>query len=216
MTSETGEPGPAIRQGALEDARDEAAGCHACPLWEHATQTVFGAGPAPAALMLVGEQPGDQEDRRGEPFVGPAGRLLDQALDLAGIQRDTVYVTNAVKHFKWEPAGKRRLHKKPSRSEAVACRPWLERELALVTPDVVVVLGSTAAQSLVRPGFRITQSRGSPLQVPEWSFTIVATVHPSSILRVNDAAEREQGLNDLVADLRAAKSLVRDGLASST
>ena len=144
----------------LSTLREAAADCRACPLWEHATQTVFGAGGRNSAAMFVGEQPGDQEDRQGEPFVGPAGRILDEALALAGIDRRAAYVTNAVKHFKWEPRGMRRIHAKPSWSELTACRPWLEAELAVVRPTVLVCLGATAAQSLLGKQFRVTKQRG--------------------------------------------------------
>ena len=147
-------------QRTLPALRAAAAGCRGCSLWEKATQTVFGAGPVPAALMLVGEQPGDREDIVGDPFVGPAGRVLDQALAEAGIDRERIFVTNVVKHFKWRPSGKRRLHERPSRAEVRACRPWLEAELGLVQPDVMVLLGATAAQAVIGPDFRVTTSRG--------------------------------------------------------
>jgi DNA polymerase len=167
-------------------------GCHGCALYLHATQAVFGEGPAHAPLMLVGEQPGDQEDLAGHPFVGPSGRALDEALAAAKIDRSTVYVTNAVKHFKWEPRGKRRLHKKPSTTEIVACKPWLLEEIRLVAPQVIVCLGATAAQSIMGNTFRLTQHRGEFLHGPEGttSAEILATVHPSSLLRIPDAEAR--------------------------
>ena len=169
---------------------------------------MFGEGPVPAAMMLVGEQPGDQEDRAGHPFVGPAGRILDQALGRAGIERRTVYVTNAVKHFKWKPRGKRRIHDTPNRVEVVACRPWLETELELVKPDVLVVLGATAAQSALGPGFRVTRHRGEDLRDTGLAEHVVATTHPSAVLRVADPAERESALTLLVRDLEAAAALL--------
>lgn len=178
-----------------------AAGCTACPLHRVGTQTVFGAGPPRARLVLVGEQPGDQEDRAGRPFVGPAGRLLDEVLHEVGIARAEVYVTNAVKHFKWKPVGQRRLHQKPSAREAAACRPWLDAELALLRPDFVVALGATAAQSLMGAAFRVTRERGKKFEVP-WAGAFVATVHPSSILRASaDARAAERAA--FAADLRA-------------
>src|SRR5881394_4391045 len=161
---------------SLPKLREAAAGCRACPLWEHATQTVFGAGLARSVAMFVGEQPGDREDREGAPFVGPAGRLLDEALVQAGIDRRAAYVTNAVKHFKWQARGKRRIHAKPSWSELAACRPWLDAELAVVAPRVLVCLGATAAQSLLGKQFRVTRSRGEWLESPlaDW---VTATIH---------------------------------------
>ncbi len=179
-----------------------AAGCRNCPLWEHATQTVFGEGPVPAGAMFVGEQPGDQEDRQGAPFIGPAGRVLDDALEEAGIDRHRVYVTNAVKHFKWTPRGKRRIHQKPTREEVKACAPWLESELSLVQPDVLVLLGATAAQSVLGPSFRVTVDRGKLLDV-ELAPHVLATVHPSSILR-GDPENRARAMAAFVADLRVA------------
>lgn len=188
--------------GTLQEAAEAAAGCRACDLWRRGTQTVFGAGPSRARLLLVGEQPGDREDLAGEPFVGPAGRLLDESLAEAGIDRGDVYLTNAVKHFKWRPAGKRRIHDKPSWTEIGACRPWLELELALVRPEVVVLLGATAAQSLLGREFRVTRERGRVLR-PAFAPAAVATVHPSAILRARDADRREQRAA-FVADLRVA------------
>src|SRR5689334_9644778 len=171
----------------LEELRQAASICKACDLWKAATQTVFGEGPTRARVMLVGEQPGDQEDRSGHPFVGPAGKLLDRALSLAGISKSDVYVTNAVKHFKWSPAnrGKRRIHKKPRYSEIQACRPWLEAELEAVKPKVLVCLGATAAQTLLGKDFRVSRDRGKPVASPI-AAQVVATVHPSSILRARD------------------------------
>jgi DNA polymerase len=188
--------------GSLDEARAEAAGCRACDLWRLGTQTVFGAGPGESRLVLVGEQPGDREDRAGEPFVGPAGRLLDEALAEAGIDRRLVYVTNAVKHFKWRPSGKRRIHDKPSWSQVQACQPWLELELRLVRPEVVVLLGATAAQSLLGREFRVTRERGRVLEVP-FAAGAVATVHPSSVLRARDE-DRARELAAFTADLRVA------------
>jgi len=159
----------------LRALRQAAASCRACPLWKLGTQTVFGEGPAKARAIFIGEQPGDQEDRAGRPFVGPSGHLLDEALVAAGIDRSTIYVTNAVKHFKWEPAGKRRLHKKPNAREIAACRPWLEAELAVLRPQLVVALGATAAQTLMGPQFRITQQRGQNIEVA-WAGAFVLTI----------------------------------------
>lgn len=181
--------------------RDAAASCRACDLWERATQTVFGEGPTTAKVVMVGEQPGDQEDRAGRPFVGPAGQVLDQALDQAGIDRTLVYVTNAVKHFKWTPRGKRRLHQRPDREEVAACLPWLEAEVALVKPDVLVCLGATAAQALLGPDFRVTRQHGQVLPSTVWP-PIMATVHPSSILRAPDEESRQLAMASFVDDLR--------------
>src|SRR5205823_12277179 len=164
--------------------RQAAADCRACPLYQRGTQTVFGAGAAHAEVMFVGEQPGDEEDKRGQPFVGPAGRLLDRALEEAGIDRRHIYVTNAVKHFKWEPRGKRRIHQKPNAREIAACRPWLDSEIEVVQPRVIVCLGATAAQALLGRAFKVTQRRGEA--IPLDGRTCVATVHPSSILRAPD------------------------------
>ena len=188
--------------GALEAVRERASSCRACGLWEPATQTVFGEGPIGARVMLVGEQPGDQEDREGRPFVGPAGRLLDSALDEAGIDRDDVYVTNAVKHFKWKPdrGGKRRIHDKPNWTEVGACLPWLHSELALVKPEVVVCLGATAAQALLGRSARVGELRGR-LLTGELDAAILVTAHPSSVLRARDedrAAAREALVSDLI------------------
>ncbi|HVE12114.1 MAG TPA: UdgX family uracil-DNA binding protein [Elusimicrobiota bacterium] len=193
-----------LSTGGLSALKSAAAGCRACPLWRTGTQTVFGRGREGASVLLVGEQPGDEEDREGEPFVGPSGRLLNQALDEAGISRTDVYVSNVVKHFKWEPRGKRRIHKKPSLVEVRACLPWLDAELELVRPRLVVCLGATAAQALLGRAFRVTEQRG---RILPWKNgrRILATVHPSSILRAPDADERQRQREHFVADLRAAR-----------
>jgi uracil-DNA glycosylase family protein len=188
--------------------REQARACKRCDLWRAATQTVFGEGPEGAPLMLVGEQPGDQEDRRGKPFVGPAGRLLDRALDSAGIARDEVYVTNVVKHFKWRPQGKRRIHQKPNAGEIAACLPWLEAEIEAVGPLVLVLLGATAAQAIMGPAFRVTRQRGEVLPSPT-GLPAVATVHPSSILRARDDETRELETARFIDDLRLASAAVR-------
>ena len=187
----------------LNQLRNEAAGCRACDLWENATQTVFGEGAEHARLMLVGEQPGDQEDLQGKPFVGPAGKLLERALDEAGIDRRKVYLTNAVKHFRWTRRGKRRLHEKPNAGQIRACRPWLEAEIEAVQPRLVVLLGATAAQSVMGPAFRVSRQRGEVLASP-FGVPVLATVHPSSILRSTDAESREAAMSSFVADLRVA------------
>jgi uracil-DNA glycosylase family protein len=184
----------------LDDLAVDAASCTRCHLYENATQTVFGEGPSAATVMLIGEQPGDKEDLAGHPFVGPAGRLLDQALDDAGIDRTKTYVTNVVKHFKWKPAGKVRLHQKPNAAEIKACKPWLLSELDVVQPEVVVLLGATAAQAVFGSSFRVTKQRGQFL--PFEGRDALATVHPSSILRAPDEAARMEGLQGLVNDLR--------------
>ena len=186
----------------FESVREAAAGCRACDLWARATQTVFGSGPVPARLMLVGEQPGDREDLAGEPFVGPAGGILAKALEEAGIDRESAFVTNVVKHFKWRPApgGKRRLHEKPNKVEVKACLPWVEAELALVRPDALVLLGATAAGALVGPDVSVTRDRGKALPV-DLAPLVVATVHPSSILRAGPG--REDAYRAFVRDLRS-------------
>jgi uracil-DNA glycosylase len=190
-----------------------AAGCKACDLWQHATQTVFGEGPEHARVMMIGEVPGDQEDRQGHPFVGPAGTLLDRALSEAGIDRQDVYVTNIVKHFKFEPKGKRRIHKKPNAAEISACRPWLDAELAVVRPEIVVLLGATATESLLGRNFRVTQHRGQWLESKIAPF-VLATVHPSSILRAEDEESRQQEMAQFIADLRpVAEQLQRPAAA---
>jgi uracil-DNA glycosylase len=184
----------------LQELRDEAAGCRACPLWQTGTQTVFGEGSARAKVFFVGEQPGDQEDRAGKPFVGPAGRLLDEALERAGIDRSTTYVTNAVKHFKWEARGKRRIHAKPSWSEIAACNPWLQSELAVVKPKVLVCLGATAAQALLGKQFRVTKQRGTWVE-SDLADHVTATIHPSAVLRQRTDEDRHRELDALVHDL---------------
>ena len=192
---------------SLPKLREAASGCRACPLWENATQTVFGAGRRGSAAMFVGEQPGDREDREGEPFVGPAGRLFDEALALAGIDRKAAYVTNAVKHFKWEPRGKRRIHAKPSWSELAACRPWLEAELAVVRPRVLVCLGATAAQSLLGRQFRVTKQRGEWIE-SDLAERVTATIHPSAILRQRDDESRHEEMDKFVQDLKLVASVL--------
>jgi uracil-DNA glycosylase family protein len=177
--------------------------CRNCPLWENATQTVFGEGNARARIMLVGEQPGDVEDREGHPFVGPAGRILDEGLREAGLKREQLYVTNAVKHFKWEPRGKRRMHKTPAQREIDACLQWLEGEIAAVKPKLIVALGATAAKALLGPGFRITRQRGQ-VQRREGLPDVLATYHPSFLLRVKDRPEGEEIHRQFVDDLRMA------------
>lgn len=207
-------PGGAVEGGvantdtSLARVRARARRCTRCPLYKIGTQTVFGEGPASARVVMIGEQPGDQEDRAGRPFVGPSGKLLDRALADAGIERDDVYVTNAVKHFKWVRAGKRRLHQKPNAREVAACRVWLDTELELIDPHLVVALGATAAQTLMGRAFRVTRERGRVLEVP-WARGFLATVHPSSILRGNPE-EREAAFAALVKDLKVvAKTLAR-------
>jgi uracil-DNA glycosylase len=188
---------------SLTALREASRGCRACPLWRTGTQTVFGEGLKASRLLLVGEQPGDKEDLEGRPFVGPAGRLLDEALEEAGIDRADAYVTNAVKHFKWVGRGKRRIHQKPNASEIAACRPWLEAELTVVTPRVLVCLGATAAQALLGRGIRVTRDRGRRLETT-LAPVAFATVHPSSILRAPDAEARRREHALFVDDLRAA------------
>jgi uracil-DNA glycosylase len=190
-----------------------AAGCTGCDLHHLGTQTVFGEGPRTARLMLVGEQPGDREDREGEPFVGPAGRILDAALERAGIARDDVYLTNAVKHFRWEARGKRRIHRKPSLAQIAACRPWLDAEIATVRPEILVCLGATAAQALLGAAFRVTKQRGELLDVGELDPLVLATIHPSAILRARDEdREREDAafVRDLSVAARAIASTATD------
>jgi uracil-DNA glycosylase family protein len=185
--------------------------CRACDLWAHATQAVFGEGPEDAPIVLVGEQPGDEEDLAGRPFVGPAGRLLDRALEEAGIPRGRAYVTNAVKHFRWEGTrGKKRLHKPPNRTQIEACRPWLDAELARIAPSALVLLGASAAKSILGPGFRLTQARGRPQPSPLASW-VVATWHPSAILRMPDREASHVAYAELVTDLRAAAARAKEG-----
>lgn len=191
----------------LETLRARAARCRACPLYANATQTVFGEGPADAALLLVGETPGDQEDRTGHPFVGPAGKLLDRCLEAAGISRAEAYVTNVVKHFKWTPRGKRRMHAKPNAMEIRACRPWVDAEIAVVKPKVLMCLGATAARALLGPTFRVTQYRGQLID-SDLAPNVLATVHPSAILRADDAV-REAEIAHFIDELRTVAKLLR-------
>lgn len=192
---------PVPSGGGVKALREAAAECRACPLWRDATQTVFGSGAARAPIMLVGEQPGDREDLEGKPFVGPAGKLLDRALAQAEIDPKRVYKTNVVKHFKWKPRGKRRIHQTPTKLEIDACRPWLGAELERVGPQVVGVLGATAAKALLGSGFRVTKQRGRRIEVA-FAPVAIATFHPSAILRA-EGADREAAFAHLVADLRA-------------
>lgn len=191
----------------LEKLRKEAKACRACPLWENATQTVFGEGDSHAEAMLVGEQPGDAEDIAGRPFVGPAGRLLNLALVAAGVARESVYITNAVKHFKWQLRGKRRLHKTPAQREIEACRQWIDREISVVKPRVIVCLGATAARALLGPEFRVSTMRGRFVESP-LAERVFATFHPSALLRLRDEKEKEAAFRQFVADL----SLIREAL----
>ena len=186
---------------SYEQLVEAAAHCEACPLYRNATQTVFGEGPVGARLLLVGEQPGDQEDLQGRPFVGPAGQLLDWALEKAGIDRARTYVTNVVKHFKWIPRGKRRIHSKPSSLEIKACRPWLDQEISLVRPEVLVCLGASAAQALLGARFRVTRERGRFVR-SDLAPHVMATVHPSSLLRIEDDKERKAAIREFVVELR--------------
>jgi len=196
---------------SLAELTEAARTCKACDLWKHATQTVFGEGPSTAEIMLVGEQPGDQEDRAGHPFVGPAGKLLERALEQAGIDRSDIYITNVVKHFKWEAAsrGKRRIHKKPRQSEIEACRPWLESELEAIRPRVLVCLGASAAQSLLGKDFRVSRDRGKSVASP-LAPQVVATVHSSSILRAQDDESRESQMKSFVEDLKLVARLAKN------
>jgi DNA polymerase len=193
---------------SLKRLREDAKRCRACPLWEKATQTVFGAGDGHAPVMLVGEQPGDEEDRQGVPFVGPAGRLLDRALEAAEIDRAHVYITNAVKHFKWEPRGKRRLHKTPAQREIEACHRWLEGEIRAIKPKVIVCLGATAAKALFGPDFKVSTMRGRLIESPHAPHAF-ATFHPSALLRLRDAKEKEAAFETLVSDLSLIKQALR-------
>jgi DNA polymerase len=192
----------------LRRLRQAARECTACPLWKHATQTVFGEGPADARVLLIGEQPGDQEDRTGHPFVGPAGQLLDRALEAAGVDRRAVFVTNVVKHFKWTLRGKRRLHKKPIQREIDACFQWLEREIETIRPQVIVCLGATAAQALLGNQFRVSRQRGQ-LVPSRFAPYVFATTHPSAILRMTEGEERQQAFRDFVSDLKLIGELLR-------
>ncbi len=195
---------------SLPALREAARRCRGCPLWERGTQTVFGAGETGAALMVVGEQPGNEEDLAGAPFVGPAGRLLDAALEAAGIDRRRAYVTNAVKHFKWEPRGKKRIHQKPSAGEVRACSPWLHAEIAAVRPRAILCLGATAAQALLGRGFKVTARRGEAVPCPLAPLAM-ATVHPSSILRAPDDETRRAELARFVEDLRRLRTAMEAG-----
>lgn len=193
---------------SLEILREEAADCRACPLWKDATQTVFGEGPQHASLMLVGEQPGDKEDLAGRPFVGPAGQILDRALEQAGIERKKVYVTNAVKHFKFVPRGKIRLHQKPNTSEIRACRPWYERELSAIKPALVVAMGATAAQSVFGKTMPINKNRGRVIELDDGTRALL-TVHPSYLLRLPDAETKAREYQRFVDDFRMAAAVLR-------
>ena len=196
-------PAPVPETSSLKEVAEAAKKCTACHLYKRATQTVFGEGPKHATMLLIGEQPGDYEDVAGKPFVGPAGKIMDRALEEAGIDRKDVYVTNAVKHFKWEPRGKRRIHQKPNSREIAACKPWLEAELRLVKPKLVVCLGATAGQAIFGPSFRVTRERGKLLS-SKLAPRVVATVHPSSLLRQPDEESREREYAHFVSDLRVA------------
>jgi uracil-DNA glycosylase len=193
---------------SLSALRAASATCRGCDLWKRGTQTVFGQGPAHPRVIMVGEQPGHEEDLAGRPFVGPAGRILDRALVAAGIARGDVYVTNVVKHFKWEPRGKRRIHAKPNQMEIAACLPWLRAELDLLKPETVVCLGATAAQALLGTRFRVTRQRGQWVSGP-WATRVLATVHPSSILRAPDEEARRREFDAFVVDLAAVSAALR-------
>jgi uracil-DNA glycosylase len=210
-TEETRSAAPFVPpRPTLRTAKLAAAGCTGCDLYRRATQTVFGEGRSDASIVFVGEQPGDAEDLAGKPFVGPAGRVFDRALEAVGIPRDQAYVTNVVKHFKWEPRGKRRIHSKPRISEIRACRPWLETELAIIKPRALVCLGATAAQALLGATFRVSTERGRFVDSP-LAPLVMATVHPSSVLRAQTDEERHRAMEEFVADLRTlAKRLARE------
>jgi DNA polymerase len=194
---------------SLNQLRETASKCKACHLWKLGKQTVFGEGPSKAVVMFVGEQPGDYEDRAGRPFVGPAGRVLDEALQELGIDRSQTYVTNTVKHFKWKPkeGGKKRIHDKPNARETAACRPWLDAEIARIKPQLIVCLGATASQTLLGKTFKVTEQRGKPIK-SDLAPNVVATVHPSSLLRITDENERHAAIREFVADIKAAAKLV--------
>lgn len=196
----------------LGNLREAVAGCQACGLWRDATQAVFGEGPRNARVMMIGEVPGDQEDRQGHPFVGPAGKVLDRALSAAGIARSDVYVTNIVKHFKFEPRGKRRIHKKPNALEISACRPWLDAELAVIRPQIVVLLGATAAQGILGRTFRVTQQRGRWVQSTIAPY-VLATVHPSAILRAPDEQSRHEEMQQFIEDLKPVAERLHTSIA---
>ncbi len=195
-------------QPTLRKLKNAAADCRACDLWEKGTQTVFGDGAQRVKVMFVGEQPGNEEDLTGKPFVGPAGRLFDNSLEAAGIDRKQTYVTNVVKHFKWEPRGKRRIHKKPNASQIAACRPWLEAEIALIKPEVIVALGATAAQSLLGAQFRVTKQRGEFIPSPIAPY-VMATAHPSSILRAPDDETRQLESRRFIDDLKKLAKVIK-------
>jgi DNA polymerase len=199
----------------LKSMSEAAQGCQGCPLYRHATQAVFGEGRRAARVILVGEQPGNDEDLKGRPFVGPAGKILDEALEAAGIARDDAYVTNVVKHFKWEPRGKKRIHKKPNAREIAACLPWLEKEIELIRPQVLVCLGATAAQSLLGRDFRVSTQRGRDVS-SRLAPHVVATVHPSSILRQRTREDRHREMERFIADLRVAATLLAGPAAGSS
>ena len=203
--NEVKEAAPAYARASLETLRETAAHCKACPLWRGATQTVFGEGADHAPLFVVGEQPGHSEDLEGHPFVGPAGQLLERAFELAGVRREDIYLTNAVKHFKWELRGKRRMHKTPGQREITACHPWLDAELDLVTPKVIVCLGATAARAVLGGPIRVGEYRGRPIPSPRGIPTIV-TVHPAYVLRLH-SGEAESVYENLIADIRKAAAL---------
>ena len=197
----------------LKTLREAAVQCRACDLWKLSTQTVSGEGSNHSRVMMVGEQPGDKEDLAGRPFVGPAGAVLDRALDEAGIDRHDVYVTNIVKHFKWEPRGKRRIHKKPNAKEITACRPWLDAEIRVVQPEVIILLGATAAQGVLGRDFRVTQHRGEWVESPIAPY-VMATVHPSSILRAPDDESRHEEMSKFIGDLKKVAALIHSRKAA--
>ena len=201
-------------QATLAELREAAQGCRGCDLYKNATQAVLGEGPEQARMVLIGEQPGDKEDMEGHPFVGPAGRLLDRALADAGVDRSEVYITNAVKHFKFDSRGRRRIHKKPGLTEVQACRPWLEAELALLRPQVIVCLGATAAMSVMGRDFRLTQHRGEFFEHP-WASLVLATVHPSALLRVLDDDQRHLEYRQFVDDLKLARARLDENVPES-
>jgi uracil-DNA glycosylase len=192
---------------SLNRLRAAASSCKGCDLWKNATQTVFGEGATTARIVFVGEQPGDREDQQGRPFVGPAGRILSSAMEAAGISRTEVYVTNIVKHFKWEPRGKRRIHKKPNHEEITACRPWFEAEVAALRPEVIVCLGATASQAILGRQFKVSTSHGKWVESTLAPF-VTATVHPSSLLRMPDEESRREGMQSFVKDLRRVRMLL--------
>ena len=193
----------------LRTLREDVQNCRGCPLYAHATQAVFGEGPNSAAIIFIGEQPGDEEDRQGHPLVGPSGKLLDRALLTAGIDRSVVYVTNAVKHFKFEERGKRRLHKKPSGMEIRACRPWLEAEIGLIEPQIIVCLGATPAQTIFGSTYRLTKERGQFVR-NSWAPHVTSTVHPSAILRAPDEEQRHIQYREFVADLKKVREVLKE------